>query len=105
MTLVVYVVLVAAGVVLWGLLSSWFPRAGLLANGAALVWLFQSVMRWQLGIEPSTVTAPLIAMGFGWTVLGFLTAGFGLVAAIGGLIEQRQRAAERDVLPRALARR
>jgi hypothetical protein len=88
-TLVVYVLLVAAGVVAWGLLSSRFPRLGFVTNGTALTYVLLS---------------PLVKVGFGWTVLGFLTVGFGLFAAVGGLLAQRQRAADNAELPRAWIR-
>lgn len=90
MTLIASVFVIAAGVLLWGLLSSRVPRFGVVANGAAVFYVILS--------------PPLSSLGFGWTVLGFLTVGFGLFASIGGVIERRQRATETSELPRATIR-
>jgi hypothetical protein len=103
-TLVLYVLLVAAGVVVWGLLSSRFPRLGFLVNGAGLIYLICWTLDLDLEIKGASATPVLLAMGLGWTVLCFMTVGFGLFAAIGGLIEERQRAAESSGLPRARLR-
>lgn len=97
-TAVAYVLVTGALVVLWGLLSSWFPRLGLLANGAALVYLIRSVLSWQ---NPGELAELGLALSFGWATLLFITVLFGLFAALGGLIEERDRAAETSELPRA----
>lgn len=89
MLAVTYVVVTAALVALWIFASSRFPRIGLVANGAAVVFLVPHVLRWSHGIEAR----------LGWTILGFITAGFGALAAVAGLIEARGRAVERDVIP------
>lgn len=102
MLAVIYVVATTALVVLWGLLSSRFPRLGLVANAAAIVFLIQNVLRWELGEPSSTGGIVMIALGLGWTILGFITAGFGMLAAIGGLIELRQCTTEGVALPRAI---
>lgn len=97
-TLVAYVLATAALVVLWGLISSWFPRLGLVANGAALIYLIRSVVSWRFEGDLATLGRVL---GFGWATLLFITVLFGLFAALGGLIEDRRRAAVDSELPRA----
>ena len=74
---VFYVLVTAAHMIAWVLLSSRFPRLGTLANGAGVIFVIAS--------------PPFQTLGFGWTVLVFIALGFGLFAAVGGLIERLVR--------------
>ena len=79
MSLVVFVLVVAAAMAVWCLLCVVVPRLALVTDAIALTYV--------------TVYA-LFDVGFGRTMLGFLTFCFGAFAAVGGLIARRQRMPE-----------